>query len=91
MNAIRRNPSSDSTNVDREAFDRDGHDQAASVGSTASVTMSAVKTRVAAAEFNPFKKQDEKEVRRSRMRRGKACSAPGEVEKWRGSRGEPHI
>ena len=142
MNATPRSPSVDSTNVDREAFDRDGRNQA-SVGSTGSVTMSAAagggstgsggfnsrrdssgrarsstghseaavgggqqaaaRSRVAAAEFNPFRKQDEKEVRRSIRRRVKRAFLlyNVEVERWRrgwrgygkgkGSRGgEPH-
>lgn len=110
-NVIPLSPSSDSTNVDREAFDRDGRNQA-SVGSTGSAIMgasatagggsvgsggfnswrdssgrartstghseaavggvqqAAVKSRFVAAEFNPFKKQDEKEVRRAIRCRG---------------------
>lgn len=106
--AVLCSSSADNTNVDREAFDRDGRSQA-SVGSTGSATMisattacssgsggfhsrrdssgrgrsstghsetgvgggqlAAVRSRAVAAEFNPFKKQDETEVGRP-LRRG---------------------
>ena len=118
MTVLSRSPSSDSTNVDREAFDRDrdGRNQA-SVGSTGSATISAsaaagggsagsggfqsrressgraragtghsdaavggvqqaaIKSRALAAEFNPFKKQDEEEVRRPIRRWGRTIRA----------------
>lgn len=128
LNVIPCSPSSDSTNMDREAFDRDrdGRNQA-SVGSTGSATMSvaagggsagsggfqsrressgrartgtghsdaaiggvqqaAIKSRVLAAEFNPFKKQDEKEVRRAircwgRTLRAAVSCRGGKMESW---------